>query len=543
MSQRPGELRVTMLALGLGLLVLAGGVMVFFLTQRSAIEKLAPLMDDGTAGAPPAVARPPRVRPKAKVVLRSTLAGTWYSADPDALSVELAGYHEKAAVEPREDVVALVLPHAGYAYSGQTAAYGLKSLGQRYARVVVIGPSHRLPMEDIFSVPRVTHYETPLGEVPLDVDFIERLLTYSMFQNVPAAHQTEHSVQIEVPLLQYKLGDFRLVPIVAGQCSPETVARAGQALASLIDPNTLVVASSDFTHYGPRFQYVPSANGAPKEVIEKIDMGAYAFIEALDADGLLAYRRKTGATICGCVPVAVLLSMLADDVEVELLKYTTSGELMGDWTNSVSYLSAAFYGMWKAVEAPATGGRTQRLTEQDKHALLSLARQTIRYGLDHQKMPQLSDVKVTLGEAMRIPRAAFVTLKRHGQLRGCIGDIFPQRPLYKSVLANAIYAAFADRRFGPLSEAEYDEITIEISALTAPSPVSSPHDIRIGTDGMVLRKAGKSAVFLPQVAPEQGWDLATTLEHLSAKAGLERDAWKDGASFEVFQAEVFGEEE
>jgi len=111
------------------------------------------------------------------------------------------------------------------------------------------------------------------------------------------------------------------------------------------------------------------------------------------------------------------------------------------------------------------------------------------------------------------------------------------------VITNAIYAAFGDRRFTPLQKDEYDQIKIEISALTPPSPVASPQAIRIGTDGMVMHKAGRSAVFLPQVAPEQGWDLETTLSHLSAKAGLARDAWKDGASFEVFQAEVFGEQE
>jgi AmmeMemoRadiSam system protein A len=183
------------------------------------------------------------------------------------------------------------------------------------------------------------------------------------------------------------------------------------------------------------------------------------------------------------------------------------------------------------------------LTPQDKKDLLSLARQTIRYGLDHQRVPQFADLGVAVGEATKIPRAAFVTLKKQGQLRGCIGDIFPQRPLYKSVMGNAIHAAFGDRRFRPLQAEEFDEIEIEISALTAPRPAASADEIRIGRDGMVLRKDGRSAVFLPQVAPEQGWDLETTLQHLSVKAGLPADAWKEGASFEVFQADVFGEEE
>ncbi len=163
--------------------------------------------------------------------------------------------------------------------------------------------------------------------------------------------------------------------------------------------------------------------------------------------------------------------------------------------------------------------------------------------MEKQKGPELEDLGITCSEAVKVPRAAFVTLKKQGQLRGCIGDIFPQRPLYKSVITNAIYAAFGDRRFTPLQKDEYDQIEIEISALTPPSAVASAQAIRIGTDGMVMKKGGRSAVFLPQVAPEQGWDLETTLANLSMKAGLAPDAWKDGASFQVFQAEVFGEQE
>jgi AmmeMemoRadiSam system protein B/AmmeMemoRadiSam system protein A len=473
--------------------------------------------------------------------LKSSLAGTWYTADANDLREQIAGYVAKAQVEPREDTTALVLPHAGYAYSGPTAAYGIKSLGRDYQRVVVIGPTHRLPMEDTFSVPRVTHYETPLGEAPLDVEFIGKLLAYPLFQSIPAAHQQEHSVQIEVPLLQHKLGDFRLVPIVAGQCSREIVAQAGRILAGLIDADTLVVASSDFTHYGPQYRYVPFREHIP-ESIKKLDMGAFEHIRRLDAAGLLSYRDRTQATICGCVPVAVLLDMLGQGTQVELLKYATSAEATGDYSNSVSYMTIAFRGAWGASALPQSATGRATLTDEERKQLLTLVRRTIRYALDHQKIPTASDLDFVASEPMKQPRAAFVTLKKDGQLRGCIGDIFPQRPLYKSVIGNAIYAAFGDRRFGPLASEEYDRIKVEISALTAPAPVTSPQEIRIGIDGVVLNKDGRSAVFLPQVATEQGWDLETTLGHLSTKAGLPADAWKQGASFLVFQADVFGEE-
>lgn len=485
--------------------------------------------------------RPTAAGTRKKDVLKSSLAGTWYNGDANGLRAELASYFVKAEVEPSEEIVALVLPHAGYAYSGQTAACGVKSLGRSYKRVVVIGPTHRLPMEDMFSVPRVTHYETPLGQVPLDVSFIEQLLKHPMFRNVPMAHQEEHSVQIEVPLLQYKLGDFQLVPIVAGQCSYETVAKAAEILTSLIDADTLVVASSDFTHYGLRYQYIPFSKEVP-ENLKKLDMGAYEFIEKVDAQGFLTYRQHTGATICGCVPIAVVLQMLGEETEAKLVQYTTSGELTGDYSNSVSYLAVTLCGAWRDNSSPAASDGSASLTGEDKKQLLLLVRRAIRYGLEHQRMPGPSDLNFAPAQSMTLPRAAFVTLKKNGELRGCIGDIFPQRPLYKSVITNAIYAAFGDRRFQPLQEEEYDQIKIEISALTAPSSVASWHDIRIGVDGMVLKKDGRSAVFLPQVAPEQGWNLEMTLQHLSLKAGLPPDAWKEGASFEVFQADVFGEE-
>ena len=477
-----------------------------------------------------------------KIVLRSSLAGTWYSADAEALAEQIEGFFQKAQVESIDNVIALILPHAGYRYSGQTAVCGLKTTDKKYKRIVVIGPSHPISMEEILSVPRVTHYETPLGQIPLDVEFINKLLKYSLFQNVPQTHKYEHSVQIELPLLQYGQKYFKLVPIVAGRCSLQTIAKAGNILKSLMDEGTLVVASSDFVHYGRSHLYVPFTENIPEQ-IKELDMGAYEYIAGLDAKGFLEYKYKTGATICGYIPIAVLLSMLDKPVRAELINYTTSGEITDDFTNSVSYLSVAFSGSWQKNPEikPQANNPELELTEEDKKQLLVLARKTIVYALRTQRVPQASELGVSIGDAMKCPRAAFVTLKKNSQLRGCIGDIFPQRPLYKSVIRNAINACVNDRRFLPVTEEEYNDITIEISALTAPEPVASANDIRIGIDGVVLSKDGRSAVFLPQVAPEQGWDVNQMLTQLSLKAQLPADAWKEGASFLVFQADVFGE--
>jgi len=491
-----------------------------------------------------------------KVVHRSIISERgWYTSDSEALRKEIAGYYQKAEAKPISDVVAMILPHAGYRYSGKIAVRALKTTDKKYSRIIVIGPSHTAYMEEMLSVPRVTHYETPLGEVPLDVNFINKLLDYPVFRCMPYAHTEEHSVQIELPLLQYNRKDFKFVPIVAGHCSPGTIRKAGNVLRSLVDEKTLIIASSDFVHYGPRFSYVPFRDNVAEQ-IKKVDMGAYEHIANLDCKGFVNYKQATGATICGYVPIAILLSMLEKPVKAHLIEYATSGELTGDYTHSVSYLSVAFSGEWATSPVTIQKPDNPELSEKDKEQLLALARKTIIHYLQKKQVSEPSEFGITISESMKVPRAAFVTLKKTAllqksaqekpqkvsQLRGCIGDIFPRRPLYKSVIGNAINAAVNDRRFRPVTITECNDIKVEISALTAPKPISSPDEIRIGIDGVVLNKDGRSAVFLPQVAPEQGWNLDQTLTNLSLKAGLAGDAWKEGASFLVFQAVVFGEE-
>ena len=512
-------------------------VCVFGLLLVSVCKKETPAPSNAEAMVPPEKSAEP-----AKVVLHSSLAGSWYSNDPEALKKQFETFFEKAKPETIENVIALILPHAGYQWSGQTATFGLKTTEKKYKRIVVIGPSHRTAMEEIISVPRATHFETPLGQIPLDTEFIDKLLKSPMVQNVPHAHQSENSIEMELPILQYYQEDFKLVPIVAGQCSLEAVEKAGAILKSIVDENTLVIASSDFVHYGRGHGYVPFTENIPEQ-IKELDMGAYQYIANLDAKGFLEYKRKTGATICGSVPIAILLSMMSEPSKAHLIKYATSGELTGDFSNSVSYMSIAFSGVWIKPPEIETHANNTELTEEDKKQLLLLARKTMVYALQNRRVPEAPDLGITISDAMRPARAAFVTLKKNSQLRGCIGDIFPQRPLYKSVITNAIHACVNDRRFTPVSQDELKDITIEISALTAPAPIASADEIRIGIDGVVLNKDSHSAVFLPQVAPEQGWDVNQMLTQLSLKARLAADGWKEGASFLVFQAEVFGENE
>lgn len=485
-----------------------------------------------------------------KTCLSSALAGSWYTADPAALRRELEAARAAAETPALEGVGALILPHAGYTYSGAVAAYGARLVaGHRYSRVVVLGPTHRVPMRNAIAVPEATHYRTILGEIPLDTAFLDRLRKDPMFRPVPGALPGEHSVEIEFPVLQSALGEFKLAPLVVGQLDDEGVRAAAAALRAAIDTNTLVVVSSDFTHYGPRFDYVPFATNVEKRLSD-LDLGAFEQIRKRDVAGFRNYVEETGATICGRDPIAVLLAMLGGRGEVHLLKYDTSGRITGDWENVVSYVSAAVRIDWE----PAPKGETamkptppapaaMEIPAADRAALLKLARATIAHYFEDRRKASPKDLGIPVTAGMRQVAGAFVTLHRSGDLRGCIGEIFPSRALVEAVQDHALNAAFRDPRFEPLSEMELPLVDLEISALAPPHEIGSWRDIVLGRHGIVLSKGDRQAVFLPQVAPEQGWDVATTLTHLAMKAGLPRDAWREGAKFAVFEAVVFGEKE
>jgi len=480
-----------------------------------------------------------------KKVFASPLAGQWYPAEQAQLKADLESYFAKAPEDLPENVRALIVPHAGYQYSGAVAAAAVKSVeGQDFSRVVVLGPSHSLPMENVASVPDATHYATPLGEALLDNEFIAALKQHPEFKTIPGADEREHSVQIQIPLLQRVLEDFKLVPIVVGQLDEDATREMGRILAGLIDDKTLVVVSSDFTHYGPRFRYTPFQDNV-LENLKKLDLGAWETIAQKDLEAFCEYCGKTGATICGRHAIGVLLAMLPDDFQPHKIAYDTSANLTGDTANSVSYLSAAFSGMWPRL-APEPAPRKAAgppLTAEDKSRLLELARGVLEGYVKNGKAATPEGLGIELTAGMKRVMGAFVTLNENGQLRGCIGEIFPRRPLYKAVMDHAINAAVNDHRFRPVTADELPRIELDISALTPPRPVDGYDEIVIGKHGMVLEKNGRSAVFLPQVAPEQGWNLEETLSHLARKAGLPPDAWKEGASFTVFEAIVFSEKE
>lgn len=490
--------------------------------------------------------------------MESTLAGQWYAADGARLRRELDGYL-RAAPLPAHPAMAAILPHAGFLYSGPCAAVGARALAAwtGLRRVVLLGFTHHVELPGQISLPtRDTAYRSPLGTIPLDRAALDSLAAAEpgLFVDIPSTRHGENSVELIVPLLQAALADRRwtLVPLTLGQLDSDDLDAAAHAIAPLLDGHTALVASSDFTHYGDRFGYVPFRDDIPAR-LSALDHGAIAPILAHDAEAFDSYCRETAATICGQDPIGLLLRLVPPTATGRELAYDSSGARTGEYSSCVSYATLAFDAPDTSPTSRARGdsgasaptgdsGSFAPLADSDKHTLLTLARTVIDEALHGGALSELDDMALPLTPALRERRGAFVTLTIDGELRGCIGEILPRRPLVRVVADHALSAAFEDPRFPPLTAAEWPSVHIEISALTPPRPVDSWQDIEIGRHGMTLSLRGRMAVFLPQVAPEQGWDLETTLTHLSRKAGLPADAWRDPACrFTVFEADVFHE--
>ena len=490
------------------------------------------------------------------MALKSTIAGAWYPGTERDIRALADKWERRIAGEPPagsgaaavcpQKPNALLLPHAGWAYSGEIAWRAVRlARDAGFSRVVVLAPSHRAWIENRLVAPEADAVSTPLGEIAIDTDWLDRLALVAPVARNDKVHLAEHSAQIEYPLLQLALGKgFTLVPLVMGSFGADQMAMCARALQRLMDDRTLLVISSDFTHYGDDFSYSPYGTGGGEDVrakVAEIDGEAFARIADGDADGFAALVGKTGATICGRVPIELALRAFGRKGTFARLAYATSSDADRDFRRFVCYTAAAGRMEWPG-EADAVLGA------DDRAYLLRLARgsleRAVREGRPRARAAASgADALASAPPATLAKMGAFVTLneKATGELRGCIGEILPMRPLAVAVAERAVDSALRDPRFMPVTERELGGLRVEVSALTPPKPVASWRDIVLGRDGMTLEKDGRFAVFLPQVAPEQGWDLETTLTHLSRKAGLPADAWREGAKFETFQAEVFHE--
>lgn len=466
-------------------------------------------------------------------IRKAVWAGAFYPASRSDLNRMLRDLTEQAAgtavkLPEGRKLKALILPHAGYVYSGLTAAHASLALkGQEFSKVLLLGPDHRVGFADA-AISDADGYETPLGVIPLHRD-TAKLRSTPGFKAIPASDSAEHSLEVILPFLQYYLKSFALIPIVLGSGQATTVYT--KAIAPTLDNDTLLVVSSDLSHYLPYDQ----AKARDQQTIDSI--------LKLDLEPL----KKDDNRACGARPILVALDLArTKGWQPILLKYNNSGDTAGDKSRVVGYSAIAFYGdqvMEKQTNSP------EGFTPEQGQTLLMLARQTISAELGRKPKPEESEALAARlkDQALKKKRGTFVTLHIRGELRGCIGSLSAYEPLSDSVRHNAINAAFRDSRFRPLSKDELDKIDIEVSILTEPQQLAYANaddllkKLKPHIDGVIIHQGFNSATFLPQVW-EQLPDPQDFLSHLCNKAGLTSDAWqRNKLEVETYQVQYFAE--
>ncbi|MBU0983277.1 MAG: AmmeMemoRadiSam system protein B [candidate division Zixibacteria bacterium] len=475
-------------------------------------------------------------------IRKAAVAGTFYPANPAELTRTIAGFFSEVEKVPLAGKpVGIIAPHAGYPYSGKTAAKAFKLLeGEDYDTVVIISPSHTVFFQGC-SVFDGIGYETPLGVVDIDQDMAKRLANigpavyFSKMGHAVGNVRGEHALEVQLPFLQICLGKFKLVPIVMGDQDENSIRALGEALAAVLkDTNTLMVASTDLSHFHP------------EKRARKLDFAVQEAIEKFDEDMLLETIEDGRGEACGAGPVAAIMlaAKRMGAREVRFLDYTTSGATTGDFSEVVGYLSAAIVAPADAhpqvSERELMGSRRAELRKaktlppEAKQQLLDIARKAVAAKLTGDKL-QPRPI-----EALEDQKGMFVTLKIDGHLRGCIGQIRARQPLYQTVAEMAVAAAFDDPRFPPLKTEEAERVEFEISVLSPLERLRDFSKVEIGRDGLMIKLDLHSGLLLPQVATENHWTVKEFLEQTCLKAGLPKESYKDKfAEVYKFSAEVF----
>lgn len=471
-------------------------------------------------------------------VMPAALAGTWYPGTPQELRTLLDGFSSSVSL-PAEtpsggDIAVIVAPHAGYPFSGGVAAYGFKAVkARKIATVVILAPTHHFSFKGA-SVWVKGAFTTPLGSVAVDEVFAAQLLTADkvfitrkdIFKGVPG--RPENSVETQIPFVQQRFPEAKIVPVILGYPpDPRAAAAVAQALAQVVGgrDDVLVVVSVDQSHFHPLDQ------------ARVIDREGLAAIEKFDMEALWAGHAAGRMEVDGfhVVGTAMAYARALGYGRAKVLRYATSADATGDTKSVVGYASVIFY----RDAAPAVKGVVAPLSASQKDRLVRMARRTLDMFVRTGKRGAVDDKDPRLA----VPEGAFVTLKKAGVLRGCIGHIIGEGPLALTVRDMAIAAASEDPRFAPVSAGELADISLEISVLSTPREIKSAQEVVLGRHGVIVRRGARGGVFLPQVADETGWSRERFLSELCAqKAGLPPDCWKDPATkIEVFTADVFGE--
>lgn len=448
-----------------------------------------------------------------KIVRMPVVAGQFYPSDAATLKTDIDAFLRQAPAGGNKPA-ALIVPHAGYVYSGAVAAEGFKLVqGRQYDSVVIIGVSHHVDWDGI-SVYDKGYFRTPLGDVPVDVDLAKQFENASSkISFYEPAHAQEHSVEVEIPFLQRAIPDLKIVPMVVGRPSAENIQALADALSKvLVGRDVLVVVSSDLSHY---YDY---------DTAVRLDTNFLDSVKILDAQGLSGKIAARTAEACNYGGVLALL-LAAPNLGIgtaNLIDYKNSGDTAGDKNSVVGYGAVALYRPLPAY----------------KQELLKIARQSIEGYLATGKVPTF-EIRY---DEMKERKGDFVTLTENGQLRGCIGYTQPVLPLWQAVSETAVKAAVEDPRFIPVQASELSSIKMEISILS-PLTEADLSKLMVGTHGLMMSDGLRGGLLLPQVPLDFGWTEEQFLQQTCNKAGMSTDCWKSpSVKTYWFTADVFSEE-
>ena len=479
--------------------------------------------------------------PENPEVRKAAVAGSFYPATAKEIQALAGPWAHPVADGPAPQ--ALIVPHAGYVFSGEVAAAAFNRIpkGTAYKRIFLLGPSHRVGFNGASVDTVYDRASTPLGQVPIDTALGEELIRAGKgcFVCRRDAHEGEHCLEVQLPLLQMTLGALPpIVPIVIGSQRLNVLQQIAEVLEPYFNEENLFVISSDFSHY-------PSYGDARKSdlyLAEAITAGGLeSFLEALTQIDKMEYTRQDTAA-CGANAIAVLLSILdglgRGRYEAEHVLYRNSGDsVYGDKERVVGYNAIVFTRRAKAPVRPED--HLFHFSDEEKRAMIATARAAIHSSLGLDFDGDATPVGILKEKGYGV----FVTLRLDGRLRGCIGRFTSADRLSATIREMAQSAAFSDPRFPALSRKEAPRVEIEVSVLSPLKKIRSVDEFKLGRDGIYMIKGSRHGTFLPQVAEETGWTTEEFLGHCARdKAGIGWNGWKE-AELYTYQTEVVEETE
>ena len=458
----------------------------------------------------------------------ATQANRFYTGDAKELEYEVDSLlmrHNSSQVY--DNLAALIVPHAGYYFSGNVAASAYMTINtkKRYKRIFLLGPSHHEWLNGASVNTEADYYATPLGNGKVDHETAINLTNAdSVFTYRHSAHSQEHCLEVQLPFLQRRLGDVPpIVPIIISTNDYYKLKRMADVLRPYFTDDNLFIISSDFSHY-PSYEDACEVDAKTGKAIETGNVDE--FIAAIEANANSG-KRNLATSACGEFAIVTLMLMMDGQYDVKHLMYQNSGDIDNyDHSRVVGYHSFAI------LRRDNTGFT---LSDDEKKTLKGIAFQSIKDSLDGKSFAQQTICSSILNSKC----GAFVSLHKFGRLRGCIGHFGEDYPLHEIVAKMAYAAAFEDPRFMPVTSDELADIDIEISVLTPMRRIRSIDVFQLHRHGIYIKKGFRSGTFLPQVADEVNWTKEEFLGHCAQdKAGIGWDGWRD-AELYVYEAIVF----